>query len=37
MNKVYFIVHTDSYIAKSYLTNELNLVNLIDLVLNIGY
>lgn len=30
MNKVYFIVHNDSYIAKSYLTNELNLVNLID-------
>ena len=30
MNKVYFIVHNDSYIAKSYLTNELNLLNLIE-------
>ena len=30
MNKVYFIVHTDSYIAKSYLTNELNVLNLIE-------
>lgn len=30
MNKVYFIIHTDSYIAKSYLTNELNVLNLIE-------